>query len=378
MQQPVKNTYLSPQATENPRQFPSISQPKIVGCFSLNGNREYLADARNCKYVYKNYNRSKQVHYDLNDGIEDVIRKPESSTDEKASHLLEFILRNKQTLRQQASQQNRDKILSPDFVCFRGLLRLIMCTPYEQRDGWIILATKYKGTIYLCARDTEKQTQERNNQTEATKRILSYGFKFEQYILTGKGCIEIRKKLTMIIQIGTHWILDNPSEKPPTNVPVNEAEEFCCMFSTTLNGQRILYGAEMDGIESNDTQDLDNADLNQFKFVELKVKLREQNHRQKQNYHRFKLRNWWCQSFLVNIKKIIVGTRTTDGIVNELSTVDVKDIPKQCQVCNSIFSFLCINNLLFECCENKNDVFAEFLVAVCVHGILQSVPEVCG
>ena len=129
-------------------------------------------------------------------------------------------------------------------------------------------------------------------------------------------------------------ILDNPSEKPPTNVPVNEAEEFCCMFSTTLNGQRILYGAEMDGIESNDTHDLDNADLNQFKFVELKVKLSEQNHRQKQNYHRFKLRNWWCQSFLVNIKKIIVGTRTADGIVNELSTVDVKDIPKQCQVCD--------------------------------------------
>ena len=129
-------------------------------------------------------------------------------------------------------------------------------------------------------------------------------------------------------------ILDSPSEKPVTNVPVNEAEEFCCMFSTTLNGQRILYGAEMDGIESNDTHDLDNTDLNQFKFVELKVKLREQNHRQKQNYHRFKLRNWWCQSFLVNIKKIIVGTRTADGIVNELSTVDVKDIPKQCQVCD--------------------------------------------
>lgn len=186
MQQSVKNTYLSPQATKNPRQFPSISQPKIVGCFSLNGNREYMADARNCKYVYKNYNQSNRVQYDLNIGIENVIRKPESSTDEKASHLLEFILRNKQKLRQQTSQRNRDKILTPDIVCFRGLLRLIMCTPYERRDAWIILATKYKGTIYLCARDTEKQTQERNNQTEVTKRILSYGFKFEQYILTGK------------------------------------------------------------------------------------------------------------------------------------------------------------------------------------------------
>lgn len=87
--------------------------------------------------------------------------------------------------------------------------------------------------------------------------------------------------------------IDNPSKKPPTDEPVNECEEFCCMFSTTLNGQRILYGAEMDGIESDHSYDLNDVDLNQLNFVELKVKIREQNHRQKQNYHRFKLRNWW-------------------------------------------------------------------------------------
>lgn len=127
-------------------------------------------------------------------------------------------------------------------------------------------------------------------------------------------------------------ILDNPTQKPATNVPVNEAEEFCCMFSTTLNGQRILYGAEMDGIECDESHDLDKSDLNQFKFVELKVKLRERSHYQKQNFFRFKLRNWWCQSFLVNIKKIIMGTRTQDGIVDELSTLNVRDIPKMCQV----------------------------------------------
>lgn len=105
------------------------------------------------------------------------------------------------------------------------------------------------------------------------------------------------------------------------------------MFSTTLNGQKILYGAEMDGVECGELNDLNNIDLNRLNFVELKVKLREQNQRQNQNYHRFKLRNWWCQSFLVNIKKIIVGTRTANGIVNELSTLNVREISKQCEVC---------------------------------------------
>lgn len=115
-------------------------------------------------------------------------------------------------------------------------------------------------------------------------------------------------------------------------MPVNECDEFCCLFSATLNGQRILYGAEMDGIESDQMLDLNSIDLNRCKFIELKVKLREQHARQRQNYQRFKLRNWWAQCFLVNVQKVIVGTRTQDGIVDELTEMKVKDIPKQCQV----------------------------------------------
>lgn len=115
-------------------------------------------------------------------------------------------------------------------------------------------------------------------------------------------------------------------------MPVNECDEFCCLFSATLNGKRILYGAEMDGIESDRLLDLNAIDLNRCNFIELKVKLREQNARQRQNYQRFKLRNWWCQCFLVNIRKVIVGTRTQDGRIDELTEMHVKDFPKQCQV----------------------------------------------
>lgn len=104
------------------------------------------------------------------------------------------------------------------------------------------------------------------------------------------------------------------------------------MFKTTLNGQRLLYGAEMDGIESDTTFDLNTKDLNECQFVELKVKLREQHERQRQNYYRYKLRNWWCQCFLAKIDKIIVGTRKENGVVTELSDVYVRDIPRQVKV----------------------------------------------
>lgn len=124
-----QNTYLAPRATKEPRNFPSISQPKIVGCFSLNSARLYLPDTRNCQYVYKNYNN--HCPFDLNSGIDEVIQKSDSCNDEKITHLLEFIVRNKQQLMNRNSCTNDTgnggaSFLSTDFVCFRGLLRLLM------------------------------------------------------------------------------------------------------------------------------------------------------------------------------------------------------------------------------------------------------------
>lgn len=179
-----KNTYLSPRNTENPKHFPSITQPKIIGAFSIDENRQYLDDTRNCQYVYKHVDFD-QPNFDLNAGIGNVVRKLESCQQEKLNQLLLYILKNVPKLVNNVASSNSEKILYADFVCFRGLLRLLMCTPYEHRDSWIILASKFKGTIYLCAEETEKQASEKLNQSDSMKNILSYGFKFEQYMLSG-------------------------------------------------------------------------------------------------------------------------------------------------------------------------------------------------
>lgn len=100
-----------------------------------------------------------------------------------------------------------------------------------------------------------------------------------------------------------------------------------------------MYGAEMDGILSDEILDLDTVDLNKLHFVELKVKLKEERENQKRNYLKFKLRNWWCQCFLVNIKRIIVGIRNQNGIVHQLTDVDVHSIPKQVKVFLFLFSY---------------------------------------
>lgn len=179
-----KKTNVLPKQIDNRTRFPSFTQPCVVGAFSIDGNRLYSRTRQNCKYVYKKVYSERRT-YDLNIGIDNVVRKLESCKEEKLSHLLQFILENLSKIRQPTGSIDRNKLLMADFVCFRGLLRQIMCTPYEYREPWIILAIKFKGTIYLCAEETQKQAQDRANQTDALKKILSYGFKFEQYILTG-------------------------------------------------------------------------------------------------------------------------------------------------------------------------------------------------
>lgn len=180
-------TSLRPRDSFRCKQFPMYKR-RIVGCFSLDHERRYMATGVNCKYLKKPISVSTRAHFDLNEGYNLVIKKQESASKEKLDHVLTFITQNLHKLTNKNAlelpQQER-KTLEADIVCFRGLLRLLMCTPYENKDGWSILATRYHGTIYLSAYETAENRHSREAQTDELKKILSYGFKFEQYMLSG-------------------------------------------------------------------------------------------------------------------------------------------------------------------------------------------------
>lgn len=187
-------TNLNPISTlNNTKLFPTISQPKILGCFSVGSKREYIPSGENLKYLNlplirkgKGSGNNSPLRIDLNEGFEIRVPKPDSAKQEHLDHLLKFILGNVDRLSADEDGRRESKALNCDFVCFRGLLRMIMCTPYERKTNWIILATRYRGTIYLCAKDTPEKLQEEAQQTEQQKRFCYYGFKFEQHVLTGK------------------------------------------------------------------------------------------------------------------------------------------------------------------------------------------------
>lgn len=144
-----------------------------------------MSDARNCKYLRK-LSANQQVEFDLNIGLENFVSKPRSDRIGRNDNMFQFILQNLAILRNKnEGESTNDCFLSKDIVCARNVLRFLIRAPYEYLVGWCILATKFKGTIYLTTMENDLQLNERLNRTEKMNQIISYGFKFQQYMLAG-------------------------------------------------------------------------------------------------------------------------------------------------------------------------------------------------
>ncbi|XP_034119557.1 decapping nuclease DXO homolog [Drosophila albomicans] len=223
------NVRLHRSGTKFPGAFPRLSCPQPIGCYSLNESRQFQDYASNVSYL--NLPHRTEFPLDLNAGIERVQRKGEAAHKYKDIHdFCRYICNHQQELSRPSTDQKKGPNLSYDFVTFRGILRQIMCTPYERRKDYRLMATRLNGTIYLAKVETEADRLERESMTKQQLDMCSWGFKFEQYCTT-----------------------EDPKKLPDTTSPVNEAKEFDCVFHLTLNGLQVLFAAEMDGIKSNAT-----------------------------------------------------------------------------------------------------------------------------
>lgn len=292
--------------------FPTFRKPTVIGSFSVNALRQYQSDNGNLKYLRQDVDPNGQVHFDLNRGMDCVTTKNEDETTlEGIKMLLTWISLNRRkfvsAVDQKSSEINGNFSLNTDFVCFRGLMTCIMCTPYEYREGWIISAVKFRDTIYLLKEESAQQTAQRRNWDDKMKRILTWGYKFEQYMMT-----------------------DKPNQNPDANEPINTNEEFCGMFRTRLGSHSVVYGAEMDGltVESSVPEDKNEIDLGKVQFAELKCSRQIDHPRQAKNFEKYKLIKWWAQSFLVGVPTVICGFRDDNGIVHTLKSYPITEMPK--------------------------------------------------
>ncbi|XP_046970590.1 decapping nuclease DXO homolog [Vanessa cardui] len=280
------------------KSFPKFDKPKIIGYINI----------ENVKYIRKIC--EEKVNFDLNLHIDKVKRKP-VDLDVKLTELLKFLLEHEARL----NLPLQNKLNDAQFFCYRGLMTCVACTPYENKDPWEIVAILYKGNIYLCARETPDKKKQKMSMSERDKQCTSWGFKFEQYMLS-----------------------DTPDTLPNPDLPVDETEEFSLVMTTNLNDHKIVYGAEMDGIrcdklpvsslpDTNDPEAIIQY-LSSQQFIELKTNRHIEYSRQEKSFKRFKTKKWWLQSFLVGVDTILCGSRNDNGIVEELKLYNIRDLPK--------------------------------------------------
>ncbi|KRK06817.1 decapping nuclease DXO homolog isoform X2 [Drosophila yakuba] len=156
----------------------------------------------------------------------------------------------------------------------------------------------------MAKEETPEQQWENENMSKKQLDMCSWGFKFEQYLTSAQA-----------------------QGKPITNVPVNEAEEFMGVYRVNLAGIGILYGAELDCVDSLEPVDFNDPKvLDSLNFVELKTSAFNMNRHQMRSFDSYKSANWWSQSFLVAIDTIYVGLRDAKGLVQKIDEIDVRTL----------------------------------------------------
>ncbi|XP_050393444.2 decapping and exoribonuclease protein isoform X1 [Patella vulgata] len=278
------------------KDFPQFREPREVGSFSQDSNRQYHPDKRQLKYVVHYPNKS--VNFNLRKGFKEMIKKDESKL-EYIDDLLRWVISEPRAfVSKESGHQIKLSSLSTDFVCWRGLLTKLLCSPYENRDGWMIAVILYRGTYFLCDFETEEKKKQLAKVTERQEEMCYWGWKFEQYVTS-----------------------DKEGGKPDTSRPVNNNEGFCSVVRSRLNKNSLVYGGEVDGI--------DNTINNSNKYVEYKTTRQIETRNQDINFRRFKLIKWWAQSYLVGISKIVCGYRDDQGIVHSLDEFKTQKIPDE-------------------------------------------------
>lgn len=99
--------------------------------------------------------------------------------------------------------------------------------------------------------------------------------------------------------------------------PVNTWREFGVVFKSKLGSHRLIFGAEVDGLDANGNS-----------YVELKTSRILKDQAQYASFYQNKLMSFWAQSFLAGIPKILIGFRSDRGLIKSIEYIDVNEIPR--------------------------------------------------
>ncbi|XP_024892802.1 decapping and exoribonuclease protein-like, partial [Temnothorax curvispinosus] len=270
---------------------------ELIGHFSIDSDLQYRADLSQLKYYIPPSN-PKNVNFDLN--INCTSARHKSPSHIILENILKWISVNFHRIARPLSEQDEERWLDIDFICSRGVITKLMCRPDVKSDEWIICASKYRGTIYLCEFRPDERERGQDNATVSDKQISTGTNKFQQYI-----------------------VADHPLHEPDSSsVPVNECGEFHCMFKANFSNVSLLYGAKIDAISSR--QPITDTLIGKpFESIGLKTLLMPKKH---SGCTRSTVIKCWSTNFLANTNRIVVGFRDATNTVKEIKEYSMADL----------------------------------------------------
>lgn len=225
-----------------------------------------------------------------------------------------------------------------------------MVAPFSHFDDWEMNATLFQGTIFIEENHTKKVASRQEQFSTAARPgamsqdLMSFwGYKFETVSLLPEPWSTTPREY-----------IDSREDQIVSNYA-----QYCSVVRTGFGKVKMIIGGEVDAV-----MDFKPEDTSQpINWVELKTTATVTNEREQAKFER-KLLKFWAQSFLLGVPKIVVGYRTSQGILERLEELDTQSIPEKVrlrgknlwdgQTCiNFASSFLeCEPRLAPQCCSN--------------------------
>ncbi|KAF9581824.1 Dom-3 Z [Lunasporangiospora selenospora] len=206
------------------KEVPRFTQPTEIGSFSYTEQRQFVMDDSQLKYYYppdlsQNHNLSAKYeeyitrasvdeHIDaLLDALIGIKDREEKSSQESSpvvekGHEPQSSDRDTIAVESSSTPSHSEATKNPsapsstkaDFICYRGILTKIMCTPYEFKADWELRATRFNGTIYIEENFKEEKVSKSHGDTERSKLMSYWGYRFETISCLSKPVSALRQR----------------------------------------------------------------------------------------------------------------------------------------------------------------------------------------
>ncbi|KAI5293751.1 decapping endonuclease targeting mRNA [Ascosphaera acerosa] len=276
----------------------AIKRPREIAYFSFDDEHNFRLDESGLRYYYP-----PALPADLNRGF-DTFKKRDDSVDTHLDSLLETII---------ALEKETGEACNVDIVTWRGMMTKIMTAPFDPYSCFEMNATRFQDTIFIEENhafkmyQAEKAQQIRMRPGMPPFSMMTYwGYKFETLALIPRPWDEMSRE---------------EIEGRPDEV-VNNHAQYCSVVRTGIGKSSIILGGEVDAVWDCKPETKGEP----INWVELKTTAEVHNARQASKYQ-LKLLNFWAQSFLLGVPKIVVGVRDERGILRRIEEIATHDIP---------------------------------------------------